>query len=42
MKRKILYSDIEEPVDNSLAIKVAIIMGFLVTIAVIVVMFFGG
>lgn len=42
MKRKVLYSDLEKPVDNSLAIKVAIIAGFLVTIVTLVIAVFGG
>jgi hypothetical protein len=42
MKRKILYSDIEQPVDYSLAILVAKIMGFLGIIVTVIVLLFGG
>ena len=42
MKRKVLYSDIEEPVDNSSAKMAAVIMGILVVIAMVVIAVFGG
>ena len=42
MKRKVLYSDLEKPVDNSLAIKVAIIMGILGVVVTVVIAVFGG